>query len=561
MRMKSSVAAFVLATGVIGFGLVACGDDSEDGGEVPIVNEGEPSAPGSGDGGGGGDKDAGKPDSGQKDGGDEKDSGTDADASEDDLVKSISLKLEDVIAGEAPVGPSSYGFASSKGAYGGTGTSWRYVKPSTGATSEKFEFYVPFTTADAQDKAAGLVAVAEHLGDVKISDIASIKVHSWRNGDATADFSMIIYTVPHATASENDASWYARRLHVPLSASNGLNAPASTWNAYSTDAGTNSLRFWDYRNKDIGAGIQPSNNYFSLADMQGGTVKPAGVADARDYRTEQIRWISFSSNSTDANFDASIDGIEVVLKNGKAVKLDLEGDANLLRISASHAHLSAQTPPDTNSSYGTPSTDSPYGGAGSSWSYVKDATSPANGKFEFYLPFSEDPASPPDAMWDGARAHLGDFKMADIKSISLRSRIAVADKDFTMIVYTLPDGTDDDKSWYGRRIHAQLDWAANRNAPVDTWNTFSTNTGDNQIRFWDTRTTDVQPGANGQFTLAQIKAGDITPTDLTPRDYRSEKVKYISLSTYSNATAFSGAIDGFEITLENGKSLFVDFDE
>ncbi|WP_146651656.1 hypothetical protein [Labilithrix luteola] len=558
--MKSSVAAFVLATSVIGFGLVACGDDSEDGGTPLDPNSGiEPSKPG--DDGGGNAKDGGQPDSGKKDSGDEKDSGTDA--PEPDLVKSISLKVEDVIAGEQPVGPSSYGYASSKGAFGGTGTSWRYSKPSTGATNEKFEFYIPFTTADAKDKAAGLGEVPAHLGNVTLADIASIKLHTWRNDDTTADFTMVVYTVPHTTATENDASWYGKRLHVPLAAANALNAPISTWNEFTTGTGANSLRFWDYRNKNVAEGTQPANNYFSLADLQKGPVTPAGVTGARDYRTEQIRYISFATNSSDASFDGSIDGIEVVLKNGKAVKIDLEGDANLRRISASHAHLLEATPPDTDSSYGTPSTDAPYGGVGSSWAYVKDADSPAKGKFEFYLPFAAEPDAtpPPPPVWDSARSHLGDFTIGEIKSISLRSRIAVADKDFTMIVYTLPDGTDDDKSWYGRRIHAQLNWAASRKAPVDTWNTFSTNAGDNQIRFWDTRKTDEQPGAAGQFTLAQMKAGAITPTGLSARDYRSEKVKFISLSTYSNETEFHGSIDGVEIQLDNGKSLFVDFDQ
>ncbi len=482
----------------------------------------------------------------------------------DDSIKKITLAVEDVIAKEAPKGPSSFGFASSQDAYGGAGTSWRFQKPLTGAADEKFEFYLPFTADDAKDKAAGLGEISAHLGKVTVADIASIKVRSRRNDADTRDFMMIVYTVPHTTAAENDASWYARRLHASFEWADSLNAPASTWNTFSTAAGANALRFWDFRNSNTGAGEQPSDNYFSLEDMQKGAVTPAGVTGARDYRTEQIRYISFSSNSSEATFDGSIDGIEIVLKNGKGVSIDLAGDAKFRRVALSQSKLLAVDVPDDGSTYGTTTTAGAWGGAGTSWSFIKNAAT--NEKLEFYLTFAGALDTPKTEIWKGVRDHLGEFTIADLDSLRVHSKKKAADRDFMAIIYTVADNANDDASWYGMRLHAQLAWAKTPNAPVDTWNTFSTAAGANQLQFWDFRNSNAgageQPSGSNYFTLADMQAGPVTPAGITvARDYRTEKVKYVSFSTSSSETEFEGSIDGIEVRLKNGKILVVDLDK
>lgn len=554
MRMTLKLTSFLAVATVLG--MAACGDDTV--GISPPPDGGPPEA----DGGPRKDGSAEDPDTGST----EKDAGKDApvDAPDGDLIKQITLSLEDVIAGEAPKGPSTYGFASSQDAYGGAGTSWRYQKPLTGAADEKFEFYLPFTADDAQGKAAGLGEIPAHLGNVTVADIASIKVRSRRNDATTADFMMVVYTVPHATASENDASWYARRLHASLGWAASPNAPASTWNTFSTTTGANELRFWDFRNADVNAGEQPNDNYFSLANMQSGPVTPAGVSGARDYRTERVRWISFSSVSSDVTFDGSLDGIEVVLKNGKGVSIDLAGDPSFRRIALSRSKLHAVDPPSAGSTYGAATSANAWGGAGTSWSFTKNGAT--NDKLEFYLTFAGDLDTAKTEIWKGVRDHVGEFTVADIESLRVHSYKTEATRDFMAIVYTAPDGTDDDASWYGRRLHAALAWAAAPNAPVDTWNAFSTATGANQLQFWDFRHSNsalgVQPSGNNYFTLADIQAGAVTPAGVDgARDYRTEKVKYVSFSTSSELTEFEGSIDGIELRLKNGKKLVVDLDK
>ena len=546
MRMTWKVTSLLAAATILG--IAACGDDAID------------IAP--------------NPDAGpENDGGPRKDSepvdssvpkDATPDAPKDDPIKKITLAVEDVIAKEAPNGPSSFGFASDKNAYGGAGTSWRFQKPLTGAADEKFEFYLPFTADDAKDKAAGLAEISAHLGKVTVADIASIKLHSRRNDAASRDFMMVVYTVPHTTPTENDASWYARRLHASLEWADSLNAPASTWNTFSTATGTNALRFWDFRKSNIDAGEQPSNNYFSLEDMQKGAVTPTGVTGARDYRTEQVRYISFSSDSSAASFDGSIDGIEVVLKNGKGVSIDLAGDAKFRRVALSQSKLLAVDAPGNGSTYGTTTTAGAWGGAGTSWTFTKNAET--NEKLEFYLTFADALDTPKTEIWKGVRDHFGEFTIADLDSLRVHSKKKAADRDFMAIIYTVADDDNDDASWYGRRLHAQLAWAKTPNAPVDTWNAFSTAAGANQLQFWDFRKSNTeagdQPSGSNYFTLADMQAGPVTPTGVTgARDYRTKKVKYVSFSTSSSDTAFEGSIDGIEVRLKNGKILVVDLDK
>jgi hypothetical protein len=546
MRMKSKTTV-LLTTGLL-LAIAACGDD--DGTDLGTQVDGGGAETGSGKDSGDG-KDAGDPKD-ASDASDAKDSG-DGEAG-GDPIKKITLKVEDVIGAQQPVGPSSYGFASSANPYGGTGTSWRYQKPMTGASDEKLELHLPFDAADAN----GFTDIADHLGTVTIADIQSIKVRSRRNDAVTPDFMVLLYTQPHADVSKNDAPWYARRLHAHLSWAKSLNAPHETWNTFSTAAGTNQLNFWDFRNKDTNVGPQPNANYFTLADIQNGPVTPAGVTGARDYRTEKVRFLTISTTSDNTTFDGSIDGIEVVLKNGKGVSIDLAGDANLRRVSVSQSRMQDVDPPDTNSSYGAVSKDGPWGNAGSSWRFTKDGNGAE--KFELYLTFGAKDEDAKTAIWKSVREHLGPFTIENIDSIGVRSKkIAPATNDFTMIVYTLPDGDKDDASWYSRRLHAQFDWSAGLNAPAGQWNTFSTKAGANQLRFWDFRPDNVALGT--QFTLAEMQAGPITPAGLSARDYRTEKVRYISFSTYSNYTSFDGAIDGFEVRLKNGKQLVVDLDK
>jgi hypothetical protein len=488
---------------------------------------------------------------------------TELDAFVDPILR-VSVKLEDLMTSLAPDVRSTYGAASATTPFDTGGTSWRFQKPSTGSTAEKFELYVPFGVADANTPPE-LAAIRAHLGAVTIADIASIKVHTRRTTASGAnDFAVIAYSKPDGT--DDDASWYGRRLHASLEWAASLDAPADTWNEFASDTGTNQIQFWDFRNANLAAGIQPADNYFTLAAMQAGPVTPAGVTGARDYRTEELLFLSFSTFSDVTTFDGAIDGIELVLTSGKGIALDLAGDADWRHAKVSLERLRADHA--VGNSYGvatTASTTSPFAGA-SSWNYVKDGTSPSAEKLELHLPFAATATSTVNPLWDGIRAHLGALSIADVASITVRSRkSASATTDFTLLVYTLPDGTDDDASWYGRRLHVPLESSGALAAPTETWNEFSTAAGANQLQFWDYRHPNLSLGeqpTDNRFTLAAMQAGPVTPAGVTgARDYRTERIQYITLSTYSDYATFDGSLDGIEIELTSGKRLVLDLEQ
>ncbi|MGN6108357.1 MAG: hypothetical protein ACTHU0_24840, partial [Kofleriaceae bacterium] len=483
-----------------------------------------------------------------------------------DLVRRISVAHEDVLAAAPPQAPSTLGFASAAQPYGTGASSWQFRKPSTGHAAEKFELYLPLID-DGSTLPAPLAELIAYLGPVTIADIASIEVHTRRNTASSPDFSVVLYTAPHGTG-DNDASWYARRLHADPLWAGSPDVPAGTWTERSTATGSNQLRFWDFRHANTNLGVQPSDNVFTLADMQAGPVTPAGTTlPARDYRGEQIAYLTVMTYSNETQFDASIDGIEIHLTNGKGAVLDLEGDSKLFRAAVSLEQMRARHA--TGNSYGVASTataTSPQTGA-RSWNYVKNAGSPAAEKFELYLPFAAPAGATVDPLWDAVRAHLGTFTIADIASIQLHSRKSTQTaQDFTALIYTLPDGTDDDASWFGRRLHASLDAAGSLDAPPATWNAFSTAAGTNQLRFWDFRHANPNLGvvpSDNLSTLAELQAGPVVPTgtNLPARDYRGETVQYLTLSTYSDYPVFDGSLDGIEIALTNGQRLLLDLEQ
>lgn len=492
----------------------------------------------------------GSTDSGKDSGNDadvDPDSGNDAEAGPNP-IRTIGIDIQAEFDVNAPEAPSTFGFANDTNAL--DASSWRYHRTSTGGDNQKFELYVQLTAAAAGEKVSPAVAqIHEYLGDVTVADLASVKVHSRREAAGEApDFTTLIYTEPNGV--DDDASWFGYRLHSELSNAVGKNAPAQTWNEFGTGAAVNGLQFWDYRNSNVGAGTAPTNNYFTLEQMQTGPVTPAGLPSARDYRAEKIKYLTFASYSTALDFDAQLDGIEVVLKNGKGVFLDLSGDKSVRRFSVSHAAITASEPPSAGSTYGTPlATDSFTGGT--SWSYVRSG---AGNKFEFYVPFAMDAAqAPPGAAWADLRTLMGEFTVAQINSISVRSRRNTATSaDFSMLVYTRPvDGAlDNDKTWYRRKLTGAAAFVTGAPLAEDTWNLQTTSAG-NQFKFWDFKGNDASP-AGVPFTLADMQAGEVAATT---RDYRAETVKWINFSTFSDQTDADAAIDSIEIKLQDRTAI------
>lgn len=486
------------------------------------------------------------------------DAGTDGDAATDP-IRTLAIDLQAELAVNAPSAPSSIGYAIGDTPFETGGSSWSYKRTASAGDNQKFEFYLQLNAATGTEKVSPAVAqIHEYLGDITIADIETVKVHSRRNTAASADFSMLVYTEP--TGTDDDDTWYHHRLHSELSNSTLIEAPFGEWNEFATGSPINGLRFWDYRDKNIPAGAQPTaETYFSLADMQAGEITPPTLT-ARDYRTEKIKYLTFASYSTALDFDAALDGIEIVLKNGKGVKLDLTGDSLVRRFSVSHAAVTATDPPSGGSSYGVAQAANSFTG-GTSWNFARLPADPAL-KFEFYVPFTMEAgaASPPGASWDDIRNYMGEFTVGELDSVQFRSRRAAeSSSDYSLLIYTTPvaGAADNDKTWYRRKLTAASGFVSDPAHPIENWNLFTTNAGDNQLNFWDFKGIDADP-AGTPFSFGEIQAGEVAATT---RNYLAEKVKWITLSTFSTETTVDAALDTIEIKLKTGKTAILDLNK
>ena len=196
--------------------------------------------------------------------------------------------------------------------------------------------------------------------------------------------------------------------------------------------------------------------------------------------------------------------------------------------------------------------DQHYLGEGS-WKYNHSTT-----KFETYI--APDP-------------YFGrEITIDDIQSISFHTNKPLPTDgsnpyNFFLVIYTKKDGVNDKGSWFGYRLESEPYFANNLDALADTWVTWTTDSGTNQLRFFDPDTT----GTYGTYTdpfLQDIQAGVINwnsyysgyPT--TNIDYGPEKVLYFSFQTGSAwSNSFDGYLDGIIITLKSGDSLTIDLED
>lgn len=483
----------------------------------------------------------------------------------------VAFKANDLLEVFPPDSHSTFGYPSDDAPFGGAGTSWRFQKSASDAVATKFELYLPFTFEEGAEAPPAIFdEMREALGEFTIGDIAAIEVHSRRNLESSADLTMLIYTTP--TGTDDDSGWYKSRLHADFANSRELEAPVGEWNAFSTTRGDNQLQFWDYRNSNVNNGVQPKEgSHFSLNRMKAAPVDPVAADGTtlapRAYADQTVKYITFMTYSGQGDFDVSIDGITIRLKDGSAVNIDLGGDAvaqQIVRTEISLAEVLAGSPPSTGSSYGAITSENAFGGTGSSLRYQRAANE--GGKFELHFPFVVDDANPVSAYWDSFRAILGSFTVGDIAAIrfSTRRNDATTD-DISVLVYTTPTDAENDNTWYKSRLHVDLVNAAGLNAPAETWNTYATGSGANQLRFWDYRNKNlasgIRPVGDEFFTLANMQNGPITVANAAgvARDYREQTVKFITFSTYSGAKAQDISLDGFELSLKDGRKLIVDF--
>ena len=170
---------------------------------------------------------------------------------------------------------------------------------------------------------------------------------------------------------------------------------------------------------------------------------------------------------------------------------------------------------------------------------------------------------------------LATFTVGEIDAIRYRTRRpSGAVQDYFMEVFTFPDGSNDDASWYGRQLQALPNDALDPNVTADTWLTWRTDSGQNQLTFYDYNhdydTTDGNaPPYLGQetgVTLADIQATTsfdwsqhVPDADPTMKNYRDEEVRALRFATASGWQAtHEGDLDAIEIRLTDGREILVD---
>ena len=103
-------------------------------------------------------------------------------------------------------------------------------------------------------------------------------------------------------------------------------------------------------------------------------------------------------------------------------------------------------------------------------------------------------------------------------------------------------------TWYGSRIGTDNYLANNLNAPAGVWNYWSTDVGDNQMRWFESTF-----GYFGSYTdpdWTTFKAGNSLGTSVA---LASQEFLYIGLETASSVPlGFNGQVDGLRIQLTNG---------
>jgi predicted ribosomally synthesized peptide with SipW-like signal peptide len=172
---------------------------------------------------------------------------------------------------------------------------------------------------------------------------------------------------------------------------------------------------------------------------------------------------------------------------------------------------------------------------------------------------------------------LATFTIDEIQSVRYRTRRpAGASQDYFMEIFTFPDGTNDDASWYGRQLQALPGDALNENVSADTWLTWRTDSGTNQLTFYDYNhdydTTDSNSppylGQDTGVTLADLQSTDsfdwsnhVSNADSTAKNYRDEEVRAFRFATGSAwQDTHEGGLDAIEITLTDGRRAVVDLE-
>ena len=133
--------------------------------------------------------------------------------------------------------------------------------------------------------------------------------------------------------------------------------------------------------------------------------------------------------------------------------------------------------------------------------------------------------------------------------------------DWFLNIYTKPFAGDvSTPTWYGSRFGSEPYFSINLTDPADTWNQWTTDGVNNQLRFFES--TAGAPGATfGSYTdpdWATFLAGNSLGTTV-PR--KNQEILSFSIQTGSAwAAGFTGQVDGFKIELNDGSVATINFE-
>ncbi|HVT29977.1 MAG TPA: PEP-CTERM sorting domain-containing protein [Lacipirellulaceae bacterium] len=159
--------------------------------------------------------------------------------------------------------------------------------------------------------------------------------------------------------------------------------------------------------------------------------------------------------------------------------------------------------------------------------------------------------------------------VGDLQSMSWNTYKTAADgaNDWYLTIYTAPTGSGDAAGWYHNRITFEARYANSYSDPTDQWVTWSTDSGPNQVTFYDdTSHGQTNTGFYGGPTLSDLTSGAVNWGNYANSgsaqtvDYSGDTIEFLTLQTGSGwSPAYQGYLDNLSVTTTGG-SAQVDFE-
>jgi len=155
---------------------------------------------------------------------------------------------------------------------------------------------------------------------VNIGDIASVSFYTKKgttHSFSAPDWFFTIYTSPFP----NSSSWYGYRINSEPYFSENINDPANQWNLWSSDQGSNWLRFFVSGK----AGAFVSNGAYTDPHLDAFKLLPSDRGTGLEMADEPIKYFRMATASGWANgFWGQIDGLTITLTDNTSARVNFE---------------------------------------------------------------------------------------------------------------------------------------------------------------------------------------------------------------------------------------------